>query len=181
MPSRRRLLASSLALGLCSSLGGCLTDLGIAKTGYLQVKAVDVAWQHRGPWYEDEILWAVSDGESHLDLRVAGEYEEIVESPAAIRVGESLETKLLADFAEVTYVAGFCWQDGGDRTCRNPRAGRETFNRVQFGDRAEFVFDSPGVHVVDVYEGTQGDPSAWKTEYETVDFGAMHAENGVPI
>lgn len=181
MPSRRRFLASSLSLGLAASLAGCLTDLGLAKTGYLHVKVVDVAWQHRGRQWQDEILWAVSDGRSHLDFRVASEYEEIVESPTDVRVAEELEQQLLGDFSEVVYVTGFCWPDSGRLTCRNPQASRETFNRVQFDDEAEFVFDSPGVHVVDVYEGVRGDPTEWEIEYETFDFGEMHAENGVPI
>ena len=55
------------------------------------------------------------------------------------------------------------------------------FNRVQFGDRAEVVFDHPSVHVVDVYEGDQGDPDDWSQEYETFDFSTGHANCGVPI
>ena len=179
MPTRREVLAGGLALG--TSLAGCLTAAGVAVTGYLQVKVVQVGWRFRGRRYRDEILLAVSDGRSHLDVRVAGRYAHLYQGPGDIRVGEEAERGLLEAFTEVTYGVGFCWREAGERTCRNPQAGREAFNRVQFGDRAEVVFDSPGVHVVDVYDGAQGDPTAWDLEYDTIDFGALHEAHGVPV
>lgn len=180
MPSRRGVL-SALGLGATASLSGCLTDVGLAETGFLHVKVVDVAWQHRGRRYQDEILWAISDGESAFDCRVAERYREIVGSPGDIRVTEAMERRILRDFAEVTYVVGFCWPGDDGLTCRNPRTTRQTFDRVQFGDRVEFVFRGSGVEVLDVYEGAQGDPDERETEFETFDIGAMHEENGVPV
>lgn len=180
MPSRRRLLAT-LGVGATTSLAGCLTDLGLAKTGFPQVKVVDVAWRHRGRRYRDEILWAVSDGESTLDCRVAERYREVVRAPDDIRVTEAMERRLLRDFEAVTYVVGFCWKGEDGLTCRNPGATQETFDRVQFGDRAEFVFRNSGVEVLEVYEDAGSDPDDWTIEFETFDFAALHEDNGVPI
>lgn len=122
-----------------------------------------------------------SDGESELRGRVAEAYASIVESPSEIRVTEEEEGRLERDFRSVAYVTGFCWSDAEGHTCRNSLASRGTFNRVQFGDRAEVVFDSPDVEVVDVYEGAQGDPGRWETDVSTFDFGALHADHGVPV
>lgn len=181
MPSRRRVLAAAAGLGGAASLSGCLTDVGLAESGYLQVKRVSVAWRYRGRRWEDEILLATSDGESELRGRVAREYAGIVDSPDTFRVSESMEQRIERDFVDVTYVTGFCWSGADGHTCRNSQTSRATFNRVQFGDRAEVVFHSPGVDVVDVYEGAQGDPDRWETDFTTFDFGERHADRGVPI
>lgn len=180
VPSRRQVLA---AAGSASAAGiaGCLTDLGVARTGYLQFKAVGVAWQHRGRRWRDEVLWATSDGRSELRCRVAEEYPGIVNSLTDIRVSDGVLDRLRRDFVDVRYVLGFCWGTGDDHDCRNPQASRETFDAVQFGDRAEFVLDHPSVHLVDVYDGAQGDPAAWETEFREFDFSELHADRGVPI
>lgn len=180
MPSRRRVLAAA-GLGASAALPGCLSDLRPTTTAYLQVKVVDVAWSHRGRRMEDEVLWAVSDGESELRCRVAERYQGIVEGFPDVRVAGELKRRLEREFLDVTYVTGFCWSDADGHTCRNPRASRETFNRVQFGDRAEVVFESPGVEVVEVQKDAQGDPAEWESELTTFDFGAIHGGNGAPI
>jgi hypothetical protein len=164
-----------------AALPGCLADLRPTTTGYLQVKVVDVAWSDRGRRMEDEVLWAVSDGESELRCRVARGYEGIVEDFPDVRVQEAVKRRLERNFLDVTYVTGFCWRDADGHTCRNTRASRETFNRVQFGDRAEVVFESPGVEVVDVQEDAQGDPAEWEAEITTFDFAARHEGNGAPV
>jgi len=181
VPSRRQLLSTSLSLAAGASLAGCLTDVGLANTGFLQLKAVDVEWHHQGRRWQDEVLWAVSDGDSELRCRVAESYRRIVEDLDDVRVDDRLEERILEDFSAVTYALGFCWEGPDGLRCRNLQATREAFNRVQFGDRAEVVVESPRVEVVDVYEDAQGDPDGWETEFRTFDFGAMHAENGVPI
>ena len=181
VPSRRRFLSASLSLAAGAGLAGCLTDLGVAETGFLQLKAVDVEWRYRGRRWRDEVLWAISDGDSLLRCRVAESYRGIVDALDDIRVDDSVEARILEDFSAVTYAGGFCWEGPDGLQCRNLRTSREAFNRVQFGDRAEVVVDSPRVEVVDVYEGAQGDPDEWETELRTFDFGAMHAADGVPI
>ena len=181
VPSRRRFLASALSLGAGTSLAGCLTDVGLAQTGFLQLKAVDVEWYHRGRRWRDEVVWAISDGDSLLRCRVAESYRDAVRAFDDIRVDDALEERILRQFSSVTYATGFCWEGTDGLRCRNLQASREAFNRVQFGDRAEVVVDSPEVEVVDVYEDAQGDPAEWETELRTFDFGAMHAENGVPL
>lgn len=180
MPSRRQVLAAAGSVG-AAELAGCLTDLGVARTGPLQFKAVGVAWQHRGRTWWDEVLWATSDGRSELRCRVAEEYPGIVRSLTDIRVTDGVLDRLRADFLDVRYVLGFCWGPDGDQECQNPQADRDTFNAVQFADRAEVVFDHPSVHLVDVYEGAQGDPAAWETEFREFDFSERHADRGVPV
>ena len=181
MPSRRRFLAAATGLGAATSSSGCLTDLGLAESGYLQVKGVSVTWRHRGRLWEDEILLATSDGKSELRVRVAEEYATIVDAPDDLRVSEAMARRLKSEYTSVTYVAGFCWDDPDGHTCRNSRASRTTFNRVQFGDRAEVVFHVPDVEVVSVYEGAQGDPDRWERDVSTFEFEARHDGNGGPM
>ena len=180
MSSRRRFLATAAGLPATTALAGCLTDLGVAESGYLQFKGVSVAWRHDGRRYRDEVFRAAADGESELRGRVARAYAGIVEAPRDVRVTESLARRIERDFEAVTYLVGFCWDGPDGHTCRNARASRATFNRVQFGDRAEVVFGSPGVEVVDVYDRAQGDPAAWETDFTTFDFRERHADDGAP-
>ena len=110
-----------------------------------------------------------------------GAVRGIVDGPADVRVTDAMERRILRDFSDVRYVVGFCWHGQDGHTCRNPQASRATFDRVQFGDRAEVVFRPPRVHLVDVYDGAQGDPGEWDTEFHTFDFAAAHEDDGVPI
>ena len=180
MSSRRRFLAAAAGLPATTAIAGCLTDLGLAESGYLQLKGVSVTWRHDGRRYRDEVFRATADGESELRGRVAREYAEIVDAPRDVRVTGTLARRIDRDFESVTYLVGFCWDGSDGHTCRNSRASRAAFNRVQFGDRAEVVFGSPGVDVVDVYERAQGDPAAWETDVRTFDFGDRHADDGAP-
>ena len=181
MPSRRRFLAAAAGLPATTTLAGCLTDLGLAESGYLQLKGVSVTWRHDGRQYRDEVFRAAADGESELRGRVAREYAEIVDAPRDVRVTDTLARRIDHDFEAVTYLVGLCWDGPDGHTCRNSRASRATFNRVQFGDRAEVVFDSPGLDVVDVYEGAQGDPTDWETDFTTFSFAERHADDGAPV
>lgn len=179
MPSRRRYLAAAAGLA-AAPLSGCLVDRARAETGYLQVKAVSVSWRHDGRLWEDEIFLATLDGESELRCQVAGEYAAMADDPTEIRVGGETQRRIERDFLDVTYVTGFCWSDDDGHTCRMPRATRTAFNRVQFGDRADVVFRSPDVEILEVHEGAHGDPRKWETEVRTFDFGARHEDDGVP-
>lgn len=181
MPSRRHFLAAATGLPAATSLAGCLSDFGLTRSGYLQLKGVSVAWRHSGRRFRDEVLFATADGESRLRGRIAREYASIVDAPRDVRVSESLAGRLRREFVEVGYVLGFCWNGSDGHTCRNARTSRGSFNRVQFGDRAEVVFESPGVEVVDVYERAQGDPAEWEVEVTRFGFAERHADDGVPI
>jgi hypothetical protein len=163
--------------GLFASLGGCLTEVGLAKTGSLQFTFVEVEWRHDGARYRDEIRDASSDGETRPWCRVAEEYRELATSVDDVRVTDDLLDRLESRFDDVRYVLGFCWADG---ECRNPTATRAAFNRVQFGDRAEFAVDQPGLHVVDVFEDANASIDDWAA-VNTIDFSALHADHGVPI
>ncbi|NIS32654.1 MAG: hypothetical protein GWN07_19705, partial [Actinobacteria bacterium] len=56
MPTRRDCLAAG-AGGFAASLAGCLTRLGLAHTGELQLKAVSGVWTHEGRRYRDQVLF----------------------------------------------------------------------------------------------------------------------------
>jgi hypothetical protein len=175
MASRRAFLTSAVGVG--GALSGCLTKAGFAKTGYLQFKIVEVAWQHDRDRYRDDIFYAAYGGETQPWCRVAEEYQSLANSIEDVQVTEELLDRLESSFDDVRYVLGFCWPNG---ECRNPTATRAEFNRVQFGDTAEVVFDHPGVHIVDVYEDANADFTNWE-EVNIIDFSALHAEHGVPI
>lgn len=174
MPRRRAVLASAVVYSV--SLDGCLTELGFAKTGYLQFKIVEVEWRHNGDRYRDDIFYASYDGETQPWCRVAEEYQSLADSVEDVRVTDELVDRLESQFTDVRYVLGFCWADG---ECRNPTTTRGEFTRVQFGDRAEVQFDHPGVQIIDVYRGAQADLDRWE-EVNTVDFSELHADDGVP-
>lgn len=180
MPSRRQVLASTASVA-AAGFGGCLTDLGLAKTGYLQYKIVDVRWSDGARTWSDDVLWASSDGESEIDCRVAEEFEEVVNSPTDIHASDEFHRRLERTFTEVTYVAGFCWEGPDGLECQNPQASREGFNAVQFGDRAEVRFEHPDVHVLDVYEDAQGTAENWERESRTYSFADLHEDHGVPL
>jgi hypothetical protein len=175
MVPRRAVLASAAVLS--ASLGGCLSQVGLARTGYLQFKFVEVEWRHGGSRYRDQILYASYDGEDRPWCRVAEEYRELAASVDDVRVTDDLLDRLESRFDDVRYVLGFCWADG---ECRNPTATRAEFNRVQFGDRAEFAVDQPGLHVVDVFEDANASIDDWAA-VNTIDFSALHADHGVPV
>lgn len=182
MPSRRAFLSGTVALS-ASAVGGCLTRVGLAKTGYLQLKAVSVQWTHRGRTYRDEVVRLISDGQSELSGAVAEQYREVVTAPNDVTVSDAVHDSLERDFETVQYLLGFCGErfphESDERQgCRNTQAPRRGFNRVQFGDRAEVRIVDNEFRVVDVYEGAAGDPTAWETEMRTFDFEERHAEHG---
>lgn len=177
MPSRRDCLAAGVG-GLAASLAGCLTRLGLAHTGELQLKAVSVTWTHEGRPYRDEVLWVALDEPTAVDGRVDEPLAELVADPTEIVVSEAVHADLEARFETVEYLLGFCGRgfDPGDPDgCRNTRAIRRGFNRVQFGDRAEVRIVDGGFQIVDVYEGDDRD---WRSEVTAFDFDALHAEHG---
>ena len=184
MVSRRQFLS---AVGLVGSAGlsGCLTRAGVAETGFLSYKGIEVTWESRGRPVSADLLWAWSDGRERIFGWVAEEYRSLVGSPADIRVSEAGYERLRDEFVDVTFELGFSrigatdhdLLDGDWYTARTPRRG---FNAVQFGDRAEVVFEFPRVHLVDVYDGAQGDPDGWTQELGTMDFATTYRD-GDPL
>jgi len=176
MVLRRDVLAAA-AGGTSIALSGCLTATGLARTGHVSFKAIQVAWLHEGRRYSNEVLFATDGGDDRPRGRVAEEYRGIVRSVDDVRVGDDLGRELERTFTDVGYIVDICWAAG---ECRNPSVSRGDFDRLQFGDRAEVRFESPGMGVVDVYEGAEGDPNEW-AELETFDLSERQAENGIPI
>lgn len=181
MPSRRTCLRAASA-GVAAGLAGCLTRLGLAKTGELQLKAVSVAWHHADRRYRDEVLFVALDEPGVVDGRVDRSLADLVADPTEIAVPDRVHEVLTRRFETVDYLLGFCgpgFGPGDPDGCRNTRATRHGFNRVGFGDRAEVrLVDREGgdaFRIVDVYEGTDAD---WESDVTTFDFAARHADHG---
>ncbi len=171
MVSRRTLLGATGA-GAFGALGGCLTRVGLAKTGYLQNKIVVVEWGSRARRQSAQILYLGSDGESEIDGRVAQSYRDVVDGLTHVTVSDDDSNRLRRRFDDVKYVIGFCGH-GFDPSradgCLTTVSSRNGFNRVQFGDRAEVRVTDDRFGVLDVYEGAQGDPKTWKKKLHTFD------------
>ena len=184
MVSRRRFLAGVGVVG-SAGLSGCLTRAGVAETGFLSYKGIEVAWESHGRPVSADLLWAWSDGRERIFGWVAAEYRSLVGSPTAIQVSEAGYERLRDEFVDVRFELGFSRIGATDHdllegdwyTARAPRRG---FNSVQFGDRAEVVFEFPRVHLVDVYDGAQGDPDGWTQQLGTMDFETTYRGGDSP-
>lgn len=186
MLSRRRFVASALGTVGLAAASGCLTDLGVAETGFLGFKSVNVGWTYRDRPQSADLLWIWSDGRGRLFGWFAEEYAGIVGSATDVRLTAGTYRRLERDFTDVTLGLGFAAVGSTDLDLLETdwftsMVSRGDFNRVQFGDRAEIVFRFPRAHIVDVYEGAQGDPADWDRTVRPMDFGATYAHRGVPI
>ena len=182
MVSRRRFLS---AVGLVGSAGlsGCLTRAGVAETGFLSYKGVEVTWESHGRRVSADLLWAWCDGRERIFGWVAEEYRRFAAASTDIRVSEAGYERLRDEFVDVTFELGFSRVGATHHDLRGgdwyaARATRRGFNAVQFGDRAEVVFDFPRVHLVDVYRGAQGDPDDWTHELGTMEFETASRDDG---
>ena len=178
MVSRRRFLSAVGSVG-AAGLGGCLTRAGVAETGFLSYKGIEVTWESRGRLVSADLFWAWSDGRERIFGWIAHEYRSLVRSPTDIRMSEAGYERLQDEFVDVTFELGFSRIGATDHDLLGgdwytARAPRREFNAVQFGDRAEVMFDFPRVRVVDVYDGAQGDPDGWMQELGTMDFEGTH-------
>ena len=185
MPSRRRFLTAAGLVGT-TGLSGCLTRLGVAETGFLSYKGVNVTWLSHGRPMSADLCWVWSDGNERIFGWVAEEYPTIVASPLDIHLSEETYGLLTDDFENVSVKLGFTRPENTDYELLEgdwymASTSRRHFNRVQFGDRAEIVFRFPRVHLIDVYDGAQGDPNRWESELNTMDFSEMYRDRGVPI
>jgi len=180
VPSRRQFLASaSTALGV-GSLAGCLTELGLAKTGHVEEKAIILDWSHDGQSYRDDVLSIWSDSEAGT---ITGRYDpnfvgNAVRAPDDVVVNERVHERLSRRF-DVQYLLGICgpaFGRDGEQGCRNTWTSRADFNRVQLTDRAEVRLSDHRFDVLDVYEDAFEVESA---DVRTHDFAAVHADDGI--
>lgn len=180
MPSRRRVLESAgIAVGVCS-IAGCLSKLGLAKTGHLQLKAVSLEWEYDGQTYRDEPLDLKFDRDEqkirgHYDPDFAG---DAVRAPDDVTVEETVHDRLSARF-DVQYLIGVCGSDFArerEYGCRNTWTSREDFNRVQLNDRAEVRLGDHQFDVIDVYEDAF---DVVATDVRTFDFAERHEDDGI--
>lgn len=181
MPSRRQVLAASGVAFTTGSLGSCLSKVGLAKTGELQLKAISLEWQYGNQTYIDQPLWILFD---HGDGRISGRYdpafvEGSVRSPDDIVVSEDRHHKLSSRFT-VKYLLGVCGKnfDSSEEGtgCLNTWTSREDFNRVQLDDRAEVRETNNRFDVIDVYENAY---TIRSTDVHTFDFAKLHEDDGI--
>jgi len=182
MVSRREILATSCAALASAGIAGCSrADLGLAETGYLQLKVVTLRWDHDGRTYESRPLWLLFGGDGD---RIDGRYDpdfvgDVVNAPDDVVVGENRHRELGGRF-EVKYGLGFCGEDFADDDerigCRNTWTSRDDFNRVQFGDRAEVGLSNDRFEVHSVSEDEVRTDGA---EVTTFDFADLHEDHGI--
>lgn len=179
--SRRQVLATSGGALTTGSFGGCLSQLGLAKTGHLQLKVISLEWEYNGQLYRDEPLWCWFDRE---EREIGGRYDpafvgESVRAPDDIVVTEE-RYQLLSTHFTVEYLLGVCGEDfvRGEESsgCQNRWTTRTDFNRVQLNDRAEVRLPKDRFDVVDVYEDTYPVRS---TDVRTFDFAELHKDHGI--
>jgi hypothetical protein len=182
--SRRHLLAATA--GLLTGSPGCLTAAGLAETGFLAYKVVEVAWERDGRPVSANLGWVWSDGVTRIFGWYPEEYPELATPTGDLRVSDAVAERLRRDFREVTFGLGFSRPGATGRGLREhdwyvAHASRRDFNRVGFGDRAEVAFGDRRVRVVDVYEGAQGDPGEWERTVRPMDFSEAYRDRGVPV
>ena len=185
MPSRRQVLSAAGLVG-AAGLSGCLTRLGIAERGYLSYKGVSVTWRSDGRPVSADLCWAWSDGHGRIFGWIAEEYPTIAASPLDIRLTKETSERLVANFEDVSLKLGFSRPNVTDHELLEgdwpiAETSRRHFNRIQFGDQAEFIFRFPRIRLVNVYTGTQGDPDEWDHELQWMNFSEMYRDRDVPI
>lgn len=105
--------------------------------------------------------------EGKIDISYAPAYgEEAVQSPREITVDEQLDSRLHAEFTDVTYRLGVCGTASGECGFSMKRVSRDGFNRVQLGDTVT-VADFETHHYV--YSVTSW--SDWSGPSEITTFG----------
>ncbi|WP_227380382.1 hypothetical protein [Haladaptatus halobius] len=180
MISRRQMLGTIGVALTTESLGSCLSQLGVAKTGYIQVKAVSLEWKYNGQRYVDEPLNIVFD---RVQGDIVGSYDpdllgESVHSPTKIVVSKAARNRLATRF-NVNYLIRVCgteFSKKGSQGCSNRWTSREDFNRVQLGDRAEVRVSGDDFDVIDVYKNAA---TVNSVNIRTFDFAELHKEHGI--
>lgn len=181
MPSRRQVIATSGVAVTVAGFGGCLSHLGLAKTGHLQLKVVSLEWEHNGRTYRDEPLWIWFDRD---EREIYGRYDPAfvggsVRSPDDIVVTEDRHRTLSTHFT-VDYLIGVCGADFAmdeeSYGCSNTWTTRTDFNRVQLNDRTEVRLRKDRFDVVDVYEDAYAVQS---TDVRSFDFAELHEDDGI--
>lgn len=198
MSSRRRFLttvtdlagAALVGAGL-GSTAGCLARTPLAGAGALVYKAIEGGWTHEGQPMGADLCTAeydAGDGDDEgadasgtLRIRVADAYADLLTPTGDLRTTDAAMARLREDFESITFFLQFAPVDG----TTNPDwyrafASRRDFDRVRFGDRAAVRYDFPGVRVLKVYEGAQGDHDAWDVDVGLFDFTETYAHAGAP-
>lgn len=176
MPSRRAVVAGSGALA--SGLGlGWLATGGLAHTGRVVRKRIDVSWTYRGgERWNGQLLQAVRGPDGSVDLGYDPTYVgSAVSGPGAVTVSESLHERLADEFRSVEYRLGVCGTAPGEGCAYSvKRAGRPGFNRARLGDEATVtdVGDRLVVHRVT-------EASGWRdADVHEFDFDERHEAHG---
>ena len=180
MLSRRRILAQSGVALTTSSLGSCLSKVGLAKTGHIQAKVVSLEWAYQGQRYEDQPLNIAFD---RLRGLIYGKYDpnivsESLQSPTDIVVSKATLNRLSARF-EVKYLIRICGADfsrDGLQGCSNRWTEKGDFNNVQLGDRAEVCVTRDNFDIIDVYKDSD---TVQSVDVRTFDFAELHKNDGV--
>ena len=103
---------------------------------------------------------------------------ESVQSPTDIVVSKATLERLSARF-DVKYLIRVCGADfsqEGTQGCSNRWTGRDDFNSVQLGDRAEVRVTGDNFDVIDVYKDAD---TVQSVDVHTFDFAEHHKDDGI--
>jgi len=156
---------------------GWVASGGLATTGRVVRKRIDVSWEYGGgAVWNGDLLWALAGPDDEIDLAYDPSYVgAAVDGPRDLAVGESLHEELRNQFRSVEYRLGVCGTAEGDECAYSlKRTRREGFNRARLADRATVtdLDDRLLVHNVE--------PVDWSgtTDTGTFDFDRRHDEYG---
>ena len=182
MTSRRQFLATSGFAVTTGTLGSCLSKVGLAKTGSLQLKGISLTWKYGNRTYSDQplVIWF-----DDRDRTISGRYDPVfvgnsVRAPDDVVVSQDRHRKLSTRFT-VSYLIGVCGKDFVNREdqnygCLNTSTSRKDFNRVQLNDRAEVRETDNRFDVIDVYEDAY---TVRSTDLRRFDFAKIHEDDGI--
>ncbi len=171
MPSRRTFLLGGGGLAAIGGLGWLGVE-HISVTGEVKRKYIDVSWESNGRQRHGRILLSVLPPGDEINISCASSYaEDAVQSPRTITVNQSLDSRLNADFSDVTYRLGVSGTALGGSGYSLKRVSRDGFNSAQLGDTATVanLGDRLSVHEVDTRSSWSG-----SSEIRTFDFASKY-------
>jgi hypothetical protein len=137
MPSRRTVVAGGTTLATGLGLGWVVSG-GLAQSGEVVRKRIDVSWMHDGERWDGYLLQTFMGSDGEIDIQYDPTYVgPAVTGPRAVTVDESLHDRLRTEFQDVGYLLGVCDPTETDECAfRMKRTSRSAFNHAQLGDEA---------------------------------------------
>lgn len=186
MHSRREYLRAAIALPLVGATAGCLATLPGVDEGVVSYKAIEVRWlAGDGRGRVATLCWLWSDGDGRVFGWEPIEYPDVVRSATDVRVTEETGRLLRERFDGVAFVVGFSTPDAADRSLLEndrgqARVSRQTFDRLQLGDRATVSPGGSGLRILSTEEGPRELSDDWRVEVRPKNLREQFPDLDVP-